>query len=112
MIGRPLSHAHNLLLQIWGDTGAISSAFVLVCLGLMLRRLWQNGKDFHTKNLAGLATSSAFIYLLGFNMVELGMMKVPILMALFGYFLASIFYSDQPLNPHPGSPHPCGPQTD
>ena len=112
VIGRPLSHAHNLLLQIWGDTGAISSAFVLVCLGLMLRRLWQNGKDFHTKNLAGLATSSAFIYLLGFNMVELGMMKVPILTALFGYFLASIFYSDQPLNPHPGSPHPCGPQTD
>lgn len=112
VVGRPLSHAHNLLLQIWGDTGVISSVLVLVCLGLMLRRLWQNGTGFPTKGLIGLATSGTFLYLLGFNMVELGMMKVPILMGLFGYNLASVFYSDKPFNPHPDSTSLSEPQTD
>jgi hypothetical protein len=89
VLGRQLSHAHNLLLQIWGDTGAISTLFLLICAGLILLRLWRNGRALPWRTSAGITIS--FVYLASFNMVELGMMKVPVLMAGFGYFIAAVY---------------------
>jgi hypothetical protein len=39
------------------------------------------------------ASLALMIYLIGFNLFELGMMKVPVLLSLFGLFIASPFFS-------------------
>jgi hypothetical protein len=41
-------------------------------------------------------SSAIVFYLLAFNSVELGMLKVPILTALFGHLLASVFATRDP----------------
>lgn len=82
VLGRQLNHANNLLLQIWGDTGAISTLFLLICARLILLRLWRNGRALPWRTSAGITI--CFIYLTSFNMVELGMLKVTLLIAGFG----------------------------
>lgn len=103
VIGRFLTHSHNFLLQIWGDSGVIAFAFIAVCLLLILARMVRNASPPSHRDPArpwpwamALSSTSIVLYLLAFNSVELGMLKVPILTALFGHFLGSVFYSQLP----------------
>lgn len=100
--GRNLYHAHNLFLQIWGDTGVIPAVFILLCFGLIGARILRNCGS--SRGLLRPAQRAAWamplistaiaLYLVAFNMVELGMLKVPVLTALFGFLLSSVFYSE------------------
>lgn len=94
-VGRSLSHAHNLILQIWAETGLVGALFLLPSLSWILWRVIKNiSKADRSPSPLLLFSGSAFVfYLLLFNMVELGMIKVPVLMALFGTFLAAPFSS-------------------
>jgi O-antigen ligase len=103
VIGRFLTHSHNFFLQIWGDNGIIAATFTLFCLALIVRRLLRNttpgfclDPDAHYSWEIAFGSTALFAYLFLFNMVELGMLKVPILTALFGHFLASVFYLGGP----------------
>jgi len=96
--GRFLTHSHNLLLQIWAENGVVPLALVVFFLVLMIRRVLRNtahspqpGRGQEMGRALAFSSTALFLYLLGFHMVELGMMKVPILTALFGYFLAAIY---------------------
>lgn len=100
--GRNLYHAHNLFLQIWGDTGVIPTLFILVCFGLIAGRIWRNcGSSSGLLRPSRraqwgmpLISTAIAVYLVAFNMVELGLLKVPALTALFGFLLASVFYHE------------------
>jgi hypothetical protein len=89
VVGVKLTHAHNLFLQVWADTGAIPSLFLLVCLFLAARRIYRNSTTLSWR--LSLPTFGMMLMLLGFNSVELGMVKVPFLLAVFGTFMASIY---------------------
>lgn len=81
---RPLTHAHNLPLQIWAETGA---AGLLVCIAgasSLLVRLWQRQKA----TASSFAMTALVLYPILFNLVELGMLKVPLLTVVFGVLLA------------------------
>lgn len=92
VIGVKLTHAHNLFLQIWGDTGVIPSVFLILCLALAVRQILRNSTRLSWR--LSLPTTAMMLVLVGFNSVELGMVKVPFLMAAFGTFLASIYMGD------------------
>lgn len=89
VLGRQLHHAHNLLLQIWGDAGAVPTVFLLICFSLILIRIWRNSLTLSWRTNTGVL--SVFIYISLFNMVELGVLKVPALMASLGYFMSAIY---------------------
>ncbi|CAK6686684.1 O-antigen ligase family protein [Synechococcus sp. BA-124 BA4] len=94
-VGRSLSHAHNLILQIWAETGLVGTLFLLPAMSWILWRVIKNmSKADRSPSLLLLFSGSAIVfYLFLFNMVELGMIKVPVLMILFGTFLAAPFCS-------------------
>ena len=93
-IGRSLSHSHNLLLQVWAETGISGALFALGSLGWILARIVVNtrGVVSGSARLMLFGSSAYVFYLLLFNMIELGMVKVPLLMFLFGLFLAAPFH--------------------
>ena len=93
-IGRSLSHSHNLLLQVWAETGISGALFALGSLGWILARIVGNtrGVVSGSARLMLFGSSAYVFYLLLFNMIELGMVKVPLLMFLFGLFLAAPFH--------------------
>lgn len=98
-VGRPLSHAHNFLLQVWAENGVAGALFVLSWLGWIVSRAVGNARRLpQLYNPVVVFGSIAFlIYLIGFNLFELGMMKVPLLLFCFGLFLASPFFTRQGL---------------
>lgn len=104
-VGRPLSHAHNLLFQVWGENGLFGTVFLLGWLGWIGARVIRNARlPLGPKDSVALFGSSALVvYLLGFNLFELGMVKVPLFLMAFGLFLAS------PFSLGPGAPPRCGP---
>ena len=103
-VGRSLSHSHNLVLQVWAETGILGVAFLLTSLAWILLRVILNSMRLSGKRPSQITQESSQLflwssgsyvyYLLLFNMVELGMVKVPLLMFLFGLFLASPFQLD------------------
>jgi O-antigen ligase len=94
-LGRPMSHAHNLILQVWGENGIAGAGFLLGWLGWIGSRAVRNARGLSTGGdpVIVFASSALLIYLIGFNLFELGMMKVPLLLFCFGLFLASPFFS-------------------
>jgi O-antigen ligase len=92
-VGRPLSHAHNLLLQVWAENGFVGAVFFLVWLGWIFRRIAKNIRQASAGRgrIVLFASSAVVIYLLGFNLVELGMVKIPLFLLFFGLFLAFPF---------------------
>ena len=69
----------------------------------MVRRVLRNtaqrsdrGRSREMGGALAFSSTAMFLYLIGFHMVELGMMKVPLLTALFGYFLGSIYPAAKP----------------
>lgn len=92
-VGRPLSHAHNLFLQVWAENGVAGLLFLLCWMGWVVQRLILNLRQpcQNSKRLLLFASSSLVIYLVGFNLFELGMIKVPLFMVCFGLFLAAPF---------------------
>lgn len=81
----PLTHAHNFPLQIWAESGTLPLAalfFALLILGLRLL-----SQQSFTDNITGM--TALVLYALSFNLLELGMLKVPLLTALFGRFLST-----------------------
>jgi len=100
-VGRPLRHAHNLILQVWAENGVSGAIFLLGWLGWTINRSLRNVRRLQSEGdrlmvFAGLAL---LIYLIGFNLFELGMMKVPLLLFFFGLFLASPFFSRSSAQP-------------
>jgi len=80
---KPMRHAHNLPLQVWAETGSLGLGIVLIgglLLGLQLRRQQQAPE--------AVALSAPLIYGVLFNLLELGMLKVPLLTVLFGAMLS------------------------
>ncbi len=98
-VGRSLSHAHNLALQIWAEAGLVGALFLLPSLAWILQRALRNLRwaERSSSPLMLFSGSACVFYLLLFNMVELGMIKVPVLMVLFGTFLAAPFLSKLPV---------------
>lgn len=92
-VGRPLSHAHNLFLQVLGENGVAGFVFMSAWIGWTLRRVLHNCRQQALANRRLLIFSSAALvtYLVGFNLFELGMVKVPLFMLCFGLFLATPF---------------------
>lgn len=80
---KPMSHAHNLPLQIWAESGSLGFVMVLVGALLLARRVFS-----HQLKPQAMAISVPLIYSLLFNLFELGMFKVPLLMVLFGTMLS------------------------
>ena len=80
---KPLSHAHNLPLQIWAEAGTLPMLLLLVGGFQLGRRILRQQDQPHA-----MALSAPLIYGVLFNLVELGMLKVPLLTALFGYLLS------------------------
>jgi O-antigen ligase len=107
VIGRNLYHAHNLFLQIWGDAGVVPALFILACFGLIGARMLRNCASSRCASsrwllrpakrmdwAMPLMTTATAIYLVAFNMVELGLLKVPVLTALFGFMVSSVHYHE------------------
>lgn len=101
--GRFLTHSHNILLQIWAENGVLPFSLILVLLVLMIRRVLRNtaqrsdqGRSREMSGALAFSSTAMFLYLIGFHMVELGMMKVPLLTAMFGYFLGSVYPAVKP----------------
>jgi O-antigen ligase len=94
-LGRPLSHAHNFILQVWGENGVAGALFVLSWLGWIVSRAIGNARRLSLEGnpVMVFACLALITYLIGFNLFELGIMKVPLLLFCFGLFLASPFYS-------------------
>ncbi|MCP9916700.1 O-antigen ligase family protein [Cyanobium sp. ATX 6F1] len=69
---RPLTHAHNLPLQIWAKSGTLPLAALLVALATLGLRLWRRLR--FNATITGL--TALFMYALLFNLLELGMLKV------------------------------------
>jgi O-antigen ligase len=80
---KPMSHAHNLPLQVWAESGSLGFVMVLVGALLLARRVFN-----HQLKPQAMAISVPLIYSLLFNLFELGMFKVPLLMVLFGTMLS------------------------
>jgi O-antigen ligase len=100
-VGRPLSHAHNLPLQVWGENGVVGITFLLTWLGWVFARMFRNvcRPDGGSSRLAVFASSSLVFYLMGFNLFELGMVKIPLFIIFFGLFLACPFSTEPPPRP-------------
>lgn len=100
-VGRPLSHAHNFILQVWGENGIAGSGFILGWLGWICTRAAWNIRRLSVgwDRLMVFASTAMLIYLVGFNMFELGLIKVPLLTYCFGLFLASPFFG-RPVSQH------------
>ncbi|MFM7676993.1 MAG: O-antigen ligase family protein [Synechococcus sp.] len=82
---KPLSHAHNLPLQVWAEAGGLGLVMLLVGAVLLGRRLLaQQGLP----QAQAMALSAPLIYGLLFNLLELGVLKVPLLTVLFGTVLS------------------------
>jgi O-antigen ligase len=92
-VGRQLSHAHNLFLQVWGENGISGFLFLISWIGWTLSRIIRNCRQQVQANQRLFIFSSCALvtYLLGFNLFELGMIKVPLFMVSFGLFLATPF---------------------
>ncbi|WP_398328053.1 O-antigen ligase family protein [Vulcanococcus sp.] len=80
---KPLSHAHNLPLQVWAEAGSLGLAMLLIGALLLARRVV---KKQHTPQ--AMALTAPLLYGLLFNLFELGMLKVPLLTVLFGAMLS------------------------
>lgn len=92
-VGRPLSHAHNLFLQVLGENGVSGFVFLSSWIGWMILRMIRNCRQqtLASQRLLIFASGALVIYLVGFNLFELGMVKVPLFMLCFGLFLATPF---------------------
>ena len=103
-VGRPLSHAHNFILQVWGENGVAGALFILSWLGWIVSRAIANARKLSRdgNQVMVFACLALIAYLIGFNLFELGIMKVPLLLFFFGLFLASPFYAGP--NAHPREP--------
>jgi O-antigen ligase len=93
---KPLSHAHNLPLQIWAEAGSLGLAMLLLGGVLLCRRVV--GQQ---STPQAMALSAPMLYGLLFNMLELGMLKVPLLIVLFGTTLSGTL-----INPSAGAGRP------
>ena len=94
-IGRNLTHAHNLFLQVWAETGLVPGIALLTCAAYVARRLhldqgsvWRRSKSvFCVEARMRVAYNIIIIYPILFSLVELGMLKVPMLTVLFGHLM-------------------------
>ena len=76
---KPMSHAHNLPLQVWAESGSLGLGMLLIGALLLGKRLLSQQLNTHATTV-----SAPLIYGLFFNLFELGMFKVPLLMVLYG----------------------------
>jgi O-Antigen ligase len=91
---RSLTHAHNLPLQIWADAGSLPLLALLAAtaaLGIRLRQQQRWGSE-------RIGLTLLVVYPVLFNLVELGMLKVPLLTALFGMLLSAALAEKPALN--------------
>ncbi len=80
---KPLSHAHNLPLQVWAEAGSLGLVMLLISALLLGRRVVSQQQTHHA-----MALTAPMLYALLFNMFELGVFKVPLLTVLFGAMLS------------------------
>ncbi|MFM2173333.1 MAG: hypothetical protein RLZZ54_1260 [Cyanobacteriota bacterium] len=80
---KPLSHAHNLPLQVWAEAGSLGLAMLLIGALLLGRRVVS--QQYTPK---AMALTAPLLYGLLFNLFELGVLKVPLLTVLFGAMLS------------------------
>lgn len=76
---KPMSHAHNLPLQVWAESGSLGLGMLLIGGFLLSKSLLSL-----QRMPQAAAASAPLIYGLLFNLFELGMFKVPLLVVLFG----------------------------
>jgi hypothetical protein len=81
---KPLSHSHNIFLQIWAESGTIAFIASLSIVFVLARMVWKK----QGINIAGAAVLMLFFYPFAFNLVELGMLKLPLLTAVYGSLLS------------------------
>jgi hypothetical protein len=105
-VGITISHAHNFIAQLAGETGLISSAAVLIALAALWLPLLRRS-PIHGGQQASLSAdpqrssvqayfSAAFLYLLVFALLELAFLKVTVLECLIGYLLAMSYCGKTP----------------
>lgn len=109
IIGRHLTHAHNLFLQVWAETGLIPGLALIFCTAHVGRSLyidqisvWRRSRSaFCIEARTRIAYNLVIIYPILFSLVELGMLKVPMLTMIFGHLMGLGLQKVQPINSSP-----------
>lgn len=101
-VGITVTHAHNFVAQLMGETGLISTLAVLVALAAMwlplLRRAWIGGSTSESfcsadpqRQTIQTQFIAVFLFIIVFALFEITFLKVTVLECLIGYLLSMSF---------------------